>query len=78
MEVVEIDDQGRFCLPPNIRSKLSYTKFRVVLEGDRVVLIPVKPNIEKYYGIARSKYGLEVDEAVRHETEKILKKEITE
>ena len=79
MEVVEIDAQGRIYLPSRVRSKLSHTRFRVTLEGDRIVLTPVKPNIEKYYGVAgkpRYRTSEEIDEAVRHETERILREDV--
>ena len=78
-EVVEIDAQGRIYLPASIRSSLRYTKFRVIVDGEKLVLIPFKPSIDKYYGIAgRSRYTgpEEMDEAVRRETEEALREEV--
>jgi len=78
-EVVEIDAQGRIYLPASVRASIRYTKFRVVVEGDRIVLVPLKPAIDRYYGIAgRSRYTRpeEIDEAVKHETEKALREEV--
>lgn len=49
------------------------------VEGDRIVLTPVKPAVEKYYGIAgRAKYktAQEIDEAVERETKRILEENL--
>jgi len=78
-EVVEIDAQGRIYLPASIRASLQYTKFRVIVDGEKLVLIPFKPSIDKYYGIAgRPRYTRpeEIDEAVRRETEEALREEV--
>ena len=43
------------------------------------MLTPVKPNIEKYYGIAekpRYRTPEEVNEAVRRETERVLREDL--
>ena len=79
VDVVEIDGQGRIYLPASIRSTLRYTKFRIIVEGEKIVLIPLKPSIDKYYGIAgRSRYTKpeEIDVAVRRETEEALREEV--
>ena len=79
MEVVEIDGQGRIYLPASVRARIGQNRFRLVLEGERIVLIPIKPSIEKYYGIAgRPRYTTpeEIDEAVRDETERIAREDI--
>lgn len=79
MEVVEIDSQGRIYLPSSIRSKLTHRRFRVIIEGENMLLIPIKPSVERYYGIAgRPKYDTaeEIDGAVRDETERILREDI--
>ena len=75
---VRVDAQGRIYLPANIRNAIKHKRFRIVLEGEKIVLIPVKPAIEKYYGIAKPRYKTagEIDEAVKHETEKILREDI--
>ncbi len=75
---VRIDSQGRIYLPAHIRNAVKHKRFRVVLEGDRIILIPIKPAIEKYYGIVKPRYktAKEIDEAVKHETEKILREDI--
>jgi len=79
MEVVEMDGQGRIYIPSEVRAKLAYTKFRLIIDGDKMILIPLKPSIEKFYGIAgKPQYSTpeEVDEAVKRETEKIARKEV--
>ncbi len=75
---VRVDAQGRIYLPANIRSTIKHKRFRIVLEGEKIVLIPIKPAIEKYYGIVEPRYKTaeEIDEAVKHETEKILLEDI--
>ena len=78
-EVVEMDGSGRIYLPAKIRRTLSARKFIVRLEGERIILIPLKPLIEKYYGIASPpayKNAEEIDQAVKYETEKILRKDL--
>ncbi len=77
--VVEIDAQGRIYLPASVRSSLKYTRFRVIVEGEKIILTPLKPSIDKYYGVAgKSRYTRpeEIDEAIRRETEKALRKEV--
>jgi len=79
VEVVEIDGQGRIYLPSHVRSKLKHTKFKIRIQGDTLILTPVKPNIDKYYGIAgEAQYTKpnEIDEAIKHETKKIVEKNL--
>jgi len=75
---VKMDAQGRIYLPANIRNAVKHRRFRVVLEDDKIILIPIKPAIEKYYGIVKPRYKTaeEIDEAVKHETEEILREDI--
>jgi len=56
-----------------------YTKFRVVVEGDTIVLVPLRPSLDKYYGVAggaRYTRPEEIDEAVRLETERALREDV--
>jgi len=79
LEVVEIDAQGRIYLPASVRARLRYTRFRVVVEGDSIVLVPLRPSLDKYYGVAgRARYRgpEEIDEAVRRETERALREDV--
>ncbi len=69
-EVVEIDGSGRIYLPANIRRAIPTKKFLLRVEGERIVLIPLKPTVEKYYGIAKPaiyKNAEEIDQAVKHD-----------
>lgn len=78
-QVVEIDAQGRIYIPASIRSTLRYTKFRIIVDGERIILVPLKPCIDKYYGIAglpRYTKPEEIDEAVRDETERTLREDL--
>ncbi|RLE78821.1 MAG: AbrB family transcriptional regulator [Thermoprotei archaeon] len=77
--MVELDSHGRIYIPASIRRRLKYRKYRIITDGDTLILEPIKPAIEKYYGIAgKPKYTSpeKIDEAVKNETEKILRKDI--
>uniref|UniRef100_A0A7J3X4Q0 AbrB family transcriptional regulator n=1 Tax=Thermofilum pendens TaxID=2269 RepID=A0A7J3X4Q0_THEPE len=79
MEVVEIDGSGRLYIPASIRRRVPWRRFRVEVEGDRLVLIPVKPAVDKYYGVAapaRLTTPEEIDDAVKAETEKLLRPDL--
>ena len=78
-EIVEVDSSGRIYLPAKIRRVLPWRRFLLRVEGDLIILIPFKPAIEKYYGIAGpAAYSSpeEIDEAVKHETQRILSEDI--
>ncbi len=73
--IVEIDSQGRVYIPASVRRRIRHRRFRVEVEGEAIVLRPVRPVIDKYYGIAGpAKYGSaeEVDEAVEEESRKAV------
>jgi len=79
VEVVEIDAGGRIYLPASVRRAVPFKRFIVRVEGERIVLVPIKPAVEKYYGIAKpAAYNTaeEIDEAVIRETEGLLRKDI--
>jgi len=77
MEVVEIDGSGRLYIPASIRRRVPWRRFRIEVEGDRLILIPLKPAVDKYYGIAapaRFTSPEEIDDAAKVETEKLLRR----
>ena len=79
MEVVEIDGSGRLYIPASIRRRVPWRRFRIEVEGDRLILIPLKPAVDKYYGIAapaRFTSPEEIDDAAKVETEKLLRSDI--
>ena len=79
VEAVTMDGQGRIYLPASIRQKVKSDRFIVEVKGDTVILKPFRPSIEKFYGIAKpAKFvsAEEIDEAVKDETEKALRKDI--
>lgn len=79
MEVVEIDGSGRLYIPASIRRRLPWKRFRIEVEGDRLILIPAKPAVDKYYGIAapaRFTSPEEIDDAAAVETERLLRKDL--
>ena len=79
MEVVEIDGSGRLYIPASIRRRLPWKRFKIEVEGDQLILIPVKPAVDKYYGIAapaRFTSPEEIDDAAAVETERLLRKDL--
>jgi len=79
VEVVEVDANGRIYLPASVRRIIPWRRFIVRVEGDRIVLTPVRPAVEKYYGVAgRAKYTTaeEIDEAVESEARRILEEDL--
>jgi len=78
-EVVEIDAQGRIYLPASIRRRLRFRRFRVEVRGDALILRPVKPAVDKYYGVAApARYTTpeEVDRAAEEETRRLLSQDL--
>ena len=79
MEIVEIDSSGRLYIPASVRRRIPWRRFRIEVEGDRLVLIPVRPAVDKYYGIAaptRFTSPEEIDDAATLETEKLLREDL--
>jgi len=79
MEVVEIDGSGRLYIPASIRRRLPWKRFKIEVEGDQLILIPAKPAVDKYYGIAapaRFTSPEEIDDAAAVETERLLRKDL--
>ncbi|MEM1509200.1 MAG: hypothetical protein QXY49_00650 [Thermofilaceae archaeon] len=79
VEIVEIDGSGRIYLPTSVRRLLQWKRFAVYVEGERIVLVPVKPVIERYYGIAKPsvyRTAREIDEAVERETKRVLEEDL--
>lgn len=77
--IAEVDGSGRIYLPASIRRAVQSRRFLVHLEGDRIVLIPLKPAIEKYYGVAKpATYtsAEEIDRAVELETGKAIREDL--
>lgn len=77
MEIVEMDANGRIYIPVSIRRRLSARRFRAVLEGDRLVLLPL--NVEDLYGaFSPPRYDTPegIDRAVVEEATRILRDDI--
>ncbi len=75
VEVVEIDGSGRIYLPARIRRQIRERRFLVRVEEGRIILVPVRSAVERYYGIAGpAAYtsAEEIDEAVEREARRIL------
>lgn len=78
-ESVTMDGQGRIYLPTSIRQRIKCNRFTVEISEDALILKPFRPSVEKFYGIAKPAKLVsaeEIDEAVRDETEKALRKDI--
>ncbi len=61
--IVSIDSQGRIYIPAEIRNKIKSKKFELTVEGDRIILRPIKKKIEEYYGIVKvDEYYLTLEE----------------
>jgi bifunctional DNA-binding transcriptional regulator/antitoxin component of YhaV-PrlF toxin-antitoxin module len=79
MAIVEIDGSGRLYIPSDVRRRVPWRRFKIEVEADRIVLIPVKPAVDKYYGlVAPPMYTSpeEIDDAAKAETEKLFRKDI--
>jgi len=79
MEIVEIDSSGRLYIPASVRRKVPWRRFRIEVEGDRLVLIPVRPAVDKYYGVAapaRFTSPEEIDDAAALKTKKLFRKDL--
>jgi len=77
--ITEIDDNRRIYLPASVRRAVPWKRFIVRAEGECIVLVPLKPAVDKYYGIAKSAVyttAEEIDEAMIHETEKVLEEDM--
>ena len=71
--IVSMDSQGRIYIPSQIRKKIGSRKFELTVEGDKIVLKPIKRKIEKYYGIVKVDRHLTVDEMEERAEELTLK-----
>ncbi|MEM3523774.1 MAG: AbrB/MazE/SpoVT family DNA-binding domain-containing protein [Thermoproteota archaeon] len=79
MREATMDGQGRIYLPASIRQKIKGDRFTVEVKGDTVILKPFRPSVEKFYGIAQPAKLVsaeEIDEAVKDESEKAVRKDI--
>lgn len=53
MNIVRVDSKGRVLIPKKIREIIGIREggyIKIVLDGDKIIISPVKPNSEKYYG----------------------------
>ena len=71
--IVSMDSQGRIYIPSEIRRKIRSKKFELTVEDDKIVLKPIKINIEKYYGIVKVDRHLTVEEIEKIAEELTLK-----
>ena len=60
--LVSMDSQGRIYIPSEIRKKIGSKKFELSVEGDKIILKPIKRKIEKYYGIVKVDRHLTLEE----------------
>lgn len=60
--IVSMDPQGRIYIPAEIRNKIKSKKFELTVEGDNIILKPIKKKIDEYYGITKVDRHLTVEE----------------
>lgn len=66
MEIVKVDGKGRVAIPKALREKTevkegSYVRIRA--DGKNIIIEPVKPTAEKYYGAFKiTKWPEDLDE----------------
>ena len=73
--IVSMDTQGRIYIPAEVRNKIKSKKFELTVEGDKIILKPIKKKIEKYYGIVRVEKHLTVKE-IEEKAEKLTFKAV--
>jgi len=71
--VVKIDKKGRLVIPKKLRKELGmedcYVEVRA--EGDKIVLKPIKPIADKYFGVFKvEKWPEDLDEFLMKEVAK--------
>jgi hypothetical protein len=79
MEIVEIDGSGCLYILSDVRRRVLWRRFKIEVEGDRIVLIPVELAVDQYYGfVAPAKFTSpeEIDNVAKVETEKFFRKDI--
>jgi len=75
--VVEVDNEGRVYLPASVRRAVPFKRFIVRVEGERIVLVPIK--VGEHYGAAKpAAYDTaeQIDEAAVRETERVLGEDV--
>ncbi|WP_246252945.1 AbrB/MazE/SpoVT family DNA-binding domain-containing protein [Acidianus brierleyi] len=72
--IITMDERGRVTIPKEIREKIKTKKLRLKIEGDKIILEPVNPDIEKYYGIFKNNVGnVDIDEVLEKSLTEVLK-----
>ncbi len=71
--IVSMDPQGRIYIPAEVRNKIKSKKFKLTVEGDKIILKPIKKKIEKYYSIVRVEKHLTVEKIEEKAKELIIK-----
>ena len=68
MGIVRVDEKGRILIPRRLREKTGIREgsyVRVELDGERVIITPVTPNSEKYFGVFKvSRWPRDLDEFI--------------
>ncbi|WP_460024447.1 AbrB family transcriptional regulator [Infirmifilum sp. SLHALR2] len=75
--VVEVNSKGRVYLPVSVRRAVPFKRFIVRVEGERIVLVPIK--VGEHYGAAKpAAYDTaeQIDGAAVRETERVLREDV--
>ncbi|MQL56646.1 AbrB/MazE/SpoVT family DNA-binding domain-containing protein [Acidianus ambivalens] len=74
--LVKVDEKGRIVIPKEVREKLGIRgAMKMVIEGDKILLIPINVDKDKYKGIFKVDWGSkDVDEILKEAIEERKKK----
>lgn len=74
--LVKVDEKGRIVIPKEVREKLGIRGVvRMVIEGDKILLIPISVDKDKYKGIFKVDWGSkDVDEILKEAIEERSRK----
>ncbi|WP_457550007.1 AbrB/MazE/SpoVT family DNA-binding domain-containing protein [Archaeoglobus sp.] len=74
--IVSIDSQGKIYIPSEIRRNIGSKKFELSVEGDKIILKPIKRKIEKYYGIVKVERPLTLED-IEEKAEVLILRAVT-
>ncbi|MFP3203003.1 MAG: AbrB/MazE/SpoVT family DNA-binding domain-containing protein [Sulfolobus sp.] len=74
--LVKVNEKGRIVIPKEVREKLGIRgAVRMVIEGDKILLIPINVDKDKYIGIFKVDWGSkDVDEILKEAIEERSRK----
>ncbi|BBG23302.1 hypothetical protein IC006_0586 [Sulfuracidifex tepidarius] len=71
--IITIDDRGRITIPKEVRGLIRSKKFKLKIDGSKIILDPIVIDINKYYGIFRKDLGdIDIDNLLKDELAEVL------